>query len=664
MSYKRNKNVIVFLILAAMLININDIFASTVQGPSTNNPDDVNPSRALSVKIKDFLKSRNNDLLNLENSSSFETAFKLDGSGVTQIGSQAVDPQGNIYITGGFTGSLTFNTPQGFKTIISSAYYDVFLAKYDNSGNCLWVRKAAGSSTGDDSLSIDGAIAIAVDKSGNVYVGGGFVKTLSFLDEQDNVVASLSSADTSLYNFELFAAKYNTDGNLLWAQGGNSGSHGSAANLKSGINGVTSIILDAENLPYIGGRFAGENFLGNNVGLEEDGDFFLAALDPDNGEVIWGEILGTDGEDGVLALSMDIYGYINALGFMAQGSIPFPTFPETEITNENENSDTFITKFDVNGNCLWVDVIGGDEPIRGVSIAADTLGNIFLAGDFSGTATFTGSDIQLIATGELGDGYLAKYDFNGNALWARRFGGEKYTQSNNVVVDEIGNSFVFGIFESSVVFGSEFPGNEVTFTTDSWVDMFVAAYDSAGNYLWTKKLNDSGYGGVSQISNLFSPGKSEQVSISNNPLSLSYNNFGGGQLILSGDFNKQIFLDEITLTAEEGSRNSFISKLNLTGNPTDVNSISNLPTDFSLSQNYPNPFNPSTIISYQLPEQSNVSLKIYDMLGREIKTLVNDVKPAGIYNVNFNADNISSGIYFYTLNTHGFTQSKKMMLVK
>ncbi len=97
-----------------------------------------------------------------------------------------------------------------------------------------------------------------------------------------------------------------------------------------------------------------------------------------------------------------------------------------------------------------------------------------------------------------------------------------------------------------------------------------------------------------------------------------------------------------------------------------------LPKVFALEQNYPNPFNPTTIISYQLPVAGNVSLKVYDVLGREVTTLVNGRQEAGAYNYTFNANNLSSGVYFYRLQasaTNGassanFVSTKKMMLVK
>ncbi len=98
---------------------------------------------------------------------------------------------------------------------------------------------------------------------------------------------------------------------------------------------------------------------------------------------------------------------------------------------------------------------------------------------------------------------------------------------------------------------------------------------------------------------------------------------------------------------------------------TDVESIVNeIPGDFSLSQNYPNPFNPTTTIKYQLPELSFVTLRIYDVLGNEITTLVNEEKPVGSYKVEFDANSLSSGIYIYRLQAGNFVETKKMVLMK
>jgi hypothetical protein len=97
------------------------------------------------------------------------------------------------------------------------------------------------------------------------------------------------------------------------------------------------------------------------------------------------------------------------------------------------------------------------------------------------------------------------------------------------------------------------------------------------------------------------------------------------------------------------------------------NSQQEIIAGFQLFDNYPNPFNPSTKIKFNVPEvgtQHAVSLRVYDILGREVATLVNEEKPAGTYEVNFNASGLSSGLYIYTLSSGNFFQSKKMLLLK
>ena len=88
------------------------------------------------------------------------------------------------------------------------------------------------------------------------------------------------------------------------------------------------------------------------------------------------------------------------------------------------------------------------------------------------------------------------------------------------------------------------------------------------------------------------------------------------------------------------------------------------PITFYLHQNYPNPFNPITSIQYAVSSRQFVSLKVYDVLGNEIANLVNEEKAAGIYEINFNSNNLSSGIYFYKLQAGSFVETKKMVLLK
>jgi len=99
-------------------------------------------------------------------------------------------------------------------------------------------------------------------------------------------------------------------------------------------------------------------------------------------------------------------------------------------------------------------------------------------------------------------------------------------------------------------------------------------------------------------------------------------------------------------------------------NPSDVNDDGVIAGEFELEQNYPNPFNPSTRISYTIPSASLVNLKVYDAIGNEITTLVNEEKQSGIYSVDFDATDLTGGIYFYQIISGSFVKTKKMILLK
>ncbi|MDP2039038.1 MAG: T9SS type A sorting domain-containing protein, partial [Ignavibacteria bacterium] len=118
----------------------------------------------------------------------------------------------------------------------------------------------------------------------------------------------------------------------------------------------------------------------------------------------------------------------------------------------------------------------------------------------------------------------------------------------------------------------------------------------------------------------------------------------------------------IYIVTSEGIWRALQNELVVTG----INEDKTLPTKFFLGQNYPNPFNPSTTINYQLPTAGYVTLKVYDVLGREVATLVNEYQQAGTYNSQFAIRNyqLHSGVYFYRLKAGNFVQSKKMILLK
>jgi hypothetical protein len=124
---------------------------------------------------------------------------------------------------------------------------------------------------------------------------------------------------------------------------------------------------------------------------------------------------------------------------------------------------------------------------------------------------------------------------------------------------------------------------------------------------------------------------------------------------VSASFDVQLLFGEDSLVAR-----TVYDKFDITNVPRGIS----IPTGFILEQNYPNPFNPTTKIEFSVPTSSQVSLKVYDLLGREVSTLVNEYKIAGNYEVVFNASNLPSGMYIYRLQCQNINLVKKMMLIK
>ena len=114
-----------------------------------------------------------------------------------------------------------------------------------------------------------------------------------------------------------------------------------------------------------------------------------------------------------------------------------------------------------------------------------------------------------------------------------------------------------------------------------------------------------------------------------------------------------------------GTRGSGVWMRPLSEMITAVKSVKNqVPIQFRLDQNYPNPFNPITTINYSIPKTGQITLKVYDVLGKEIATLVNEEESSGNYHIQFNANRLASGVYFYRLHSGNFVMTKKLLLMK
>lgn len=187
------------------------------------------------------------------------------------------------------------------------------------------------------------------------------------------------------------------------------------------------------------------------------------------------------------------------------------------------------------------------------------------------------------------------------------------------------------------------------------------SYSQANTYNYSLTVTDNG-GATNQATGQVTISQSGSAKITVVPSSGTIN-AGGSQLI------------SLTLDATSVSAGTYVGQVNIStngGNLTipidyvvDVEKDNELPTEYSLSQNYPNPFNPSTTIEFAIPNTDEVSLIVYDMLGREVAELVNDKLSAGNYKIQFNAaEKLSSGVYIYRLRTDNYSNTKKIVLLK
>ena len=562
-------------------------------------------------------------------------AIKMGGTNTDQGKSMVVDESGNTYITGNFQGTADFDPGNGIYNLISNGAIDIFLAKYAPDGSFIWAKNIGG-------INIDGANSIAIDGSGNLIVTGYFRSTVDF--DPDNETYNLSSIGQD----DVFFAKYAPDGSFIWAKsfGGTSYDYGG------------SIVVDGIGNLYIIGYFEdtadfdpgiGTHILINNSGGR---DVYFAKYAPD-GSFIWAYSFGDTPWDFGRSIAVDESGNVYIAGEF-EGTADFD--PGVGIYNLTSNglSDIFFAKYSSDGSFLWAANFGGTSYDYGGSLVIDGSGDSYITGAFQGTADFdpSGGTHNLISAGNL-DIFFAKYSSDGSLIWANRVGGTDSDFGSSLVVDGNGNSYITGAFRDTVDF--DHGAGSSNLTSNGNYDIFFAKYAPNGNFIWA-----NGMGGTS-----IDQGNSIAIDESGNIHIV-------GNFKYTVDFDPGIGTINLTAGGSTGSDDIFIAKYLPDGLLTDVDEIeNNIPIAFELNQNYPNPFNPSTKIRYTIPSvistegrNLNVQLKIYDVLGNEVATLVDENKPAGSYEVNFDAGNLSNGVYFYKLQAGSFVQTKKMLLLK
>jgi hypothetical protein len=344
----------------------------------------------------------------------------------------AVDSAGNCYLIGRFEGTASFGSMDLTATGGTNGGYDVFVAKCDGSGNLLWVRQAGG-------VWNDDGLGIAVDTNGNSYVTGDYAGPAVF---GSVTLPSTGPVPTS----SIFLAKYDPDGNVLWATyaGGDQ------------ANGGAGVALDGLGNIYLIGSYS---VTGGNSRM------YLAKYDS-GANNLWARLTSGGGRSGGAAVAVDPAGNV----FVTGGFGGTLSFDGVTMISSLGPLDVFVAKYESTGTLLWVRQLGGTDIDGGNGVATDSSGNCFVSGRFSGTLYL--GQTNLVSYGDA-DGFVAKYDPMGNLVWILQLGGSGFDDATGIAWQAGRGVLVTGAFSGEASFG----GARLTSLGSS--DVFLARIDEA-----------------------------------------------------------------------------------------------------------------------------------------------------------------------------------------
>jgi phage gp45-like len=331
----------------------------------------------------------------------------------------------------------------------------------------VWAKQIGGSS-------YDRAYSITTDSSGNVLVGGYFRGDIDIDGDGNNDFTS------SIYSWDSYAAKFDSNGNLVWAKqigGGNS-------------QVASSITTDSSGNVLVGGHFYG------NIDIDGDGnndfisngswDGYAAKFDSNGNFVVWAKQIGGSSWDTARSITTDSSGNV-LVGSEFQGNIDIDGDGNNDLTS-NGSWDGYAAKFDSNGNLVWAKQIGGSSDDYAESITTDSSGNVLVGGEFQGNIDIDGDGNNDFTSNGNRDGYAAKFDSNGNLVWAKQIGGSSDDRAYSITTDSSDNVLVGGYFQGNIDIDGD--GNN-DFTSNGGLDAYAAKFDSNGNWVWAKQIGGS-----------------------------------------------------------------------------------------------------------------------------------------------------------------------------
>ncbi len=401
----------------------------------------------------------------------FANGIGAVGNGSVDVESNSVvnDSSGNVYVTGSLQGTADFDPGSGTTNLSSAGNRDVFLAKFNQAGALVWAKDLPGLTA----QSVAQGAAIAVDSSGNVIVAGTFTGTVNF--DPNSGSTTFTSA---LGGNDVFIAKYDPNGNLLWAQ--NVG--GTAGALDEGY----ALAVDTSGNIALAGSFQNTAIFGTTT-LTAGGTFeaFVAKLNS-SGQFLWAKSTTGSGSSVVQAngVTFDGSGNVISTGFFA-GTVDFNTGSAVTTLPYSGSEDIYVQKLDANGNFVWAESFGSPDIDQGQGIAADASGNLYITGTFSDTVDFNpaaGAAANLTAGG-FEDAFLLQLNSSGQFGWAKDLAvtGFNAARGTGVGLDGSGHVFVAGYYQGALTLDPIASGASLTSAGD--FDVFVGEYSTAGTFV-------------------------------------------------------------------------------------------------------------------------------------------------------------------------------------
>ncbi|MCM0590284.1 MAG: SBBP repeat-containing protein [Gloeotrichia echinulata DEX184] len=446
------------------------------------------------------------------------------------------------------------------------------------------VTFAAGATTATVTIDPTADTTVESDETVGLTLAAG---TGYSIGTSEAVTGNITNDDTQI-SLAVTRSISTSGSNVVWAQkfGGTFGEDANA------------ITVDSSGNTYVTGNFSGSATFGNTsltgAGLN---NAFITKLDS-SGKFLWAQKFGSGiGSD----ITVDASGNTYVTGFFNNTA----TFGNTTLTSASGSNDAFITKLDSTGNILWAQKLGGTSDDKGNGITVDALGNTYITGNFSGTATFGSTTLTAVSQYAIStaDGFITKLDNSGNVLWAKKWGGTASDNGYDIAADASGNTYVTGTFSGTTTFGN------TTLTSDgsAFGNPFITKLDSSGNFLWAQKFNigtsytgsdiivDSlgnsyitgSFYGIATFGNttLTSPGSTGSsdtfiTKLDSSGKFLWAKNLGGtsddfgnditvdssGNIYVTGRFSGTGTFGNITLTADSISSDAFVVKLDNNGN--------------------------------------------------------------------------------------------------